>query len=96
MEEAQNIFDATKLLASGGFAITLIIQIVKMATEGALTARATVVTASIAGGVLTGLFVAGAGGISITSSFDIVIAWVTLVAIGAGIHRLATATATGT
>ena len=93
--EAQSLFDATKLLASGGFAITLIVQIVKMATEGALTARATVVTASISGGILTALFVAGAGGFSIASSFDIVIAWVTLVAIGAGIHRLATAAATG-
>ena len=91
MPEAETVFDATKLLASGGFAITLIVQIVKMAAEGGLSARGNVLVALIAGALMTGLFVVSNGAFSIAALFDIFIAWVVLVAVGAGIHSLVTA-----
>ena len=90
--EPQAVFDATKLLASGGFAITLIAQLVKLAAEGALTARATVIVACVSGALMTGLYVVSNGAFSVASAFDIFIAWVVLTAVGAGIHSITTAT----
>lgn len=91
MPEVQTVFDATKLLASGGFAITLLVQLVKLGAEGALTARATVLIATVGGAVMTALYVLSTGALSIASAFDIFIAFVVLTAVGAGIHSLATA-----
>ena len=91
MPEAQVVFDATKLLASGGFAITLIVQIVKLASEGTLSARGTVLVALLSGAVMTGLFVISNSAFSVAASFDIFIAWIVLTAVGAGIHSLTSA-----
>lgn len=91
MPEAETLFDATKLLASGGFAITLIVQIVKMAAEGALTARVTVLVALVSGALMTALFVVSNNAFSVAASFDIFIAWIVLTAVGSGIHSLVTA-----
>lgn len=90
------IFDAARLLASGGFAVTLIVQIVKMAVGAGFTERTTVIVAAVSGGALTALFVVSTGALAAVAIFDIVIAWVTLTAIGAGIHSLATASTRST
>ena len=89
--EPQAIFDATKLLASGGFAITLIVQLVKMAAEGVLSARLTVLVALVCGGVITALYVVSNSAFSVAASFDIFIAWIVLTAVGAGIHSIVNA-----
>ena len=89
--EPQAIFDATKLLASGGFAITLIVQLVKMAVESTLSPRFTVLVACFSGGVITALYVVSNSAFSIAGSFDIFIAWIVLTAVGAGIHSIVTA-----
>lgn len=88
---APQILDAAKLIAAAGGTLVVIVQLAKMAAGGALTPRATVLVAAIGGFALTLLFALSNNLLQAKYAFDLVAAAFVVIATGAGIHSVATA-----
>jgi hypothetical protein len=92
-ESAQTALDSVFLVTAAGGALFVLVNIVRMAVTE-LTPRGAVVTSIIGGLVLVGTYALSNGLLTVANAFDLVLAWITVVAAGAGINSTVNAART--
>jgi hypothetical protein len=86
--------DSAKLIAAAGGAIFVIVNLARMAV--AMTPRITVLVAVVAAAVLTIAYAFSNGLLVPQNAFDLLIAWLAVAAVGAGLNSTANAARTNT
>lgn len=85
--------DTAKLIAAAGGALFVLVNIVRLAMPD-LTPRGAVVVALIGGAVLVAAYAVSNALLTTTNAFDLLVAWITVVAVGAGLNSTANAART--
>jgi hypothetical protein len=91
----QNALDAAALIAAAGGALFVLVNIFRMAMPD-LTPRATITVALVGGLVLVVAYALSNNLIAVANLFNLIVAWIAVVATGAGLNSTANAARTNT